>query len=433
MEKADIKRVIIAQKETTGNVSFVERDRRIREGILSSDRFVRIIAGVRRCGKSTLIEQIRGASGEKNYAINFDDNRLTGFNSDDFEKLYESFLELYDPEKTWYLDEIQNIEGWEKFIRRLHNQRHKVFITGSNARMLSADLGTHLTGRYIQSELFPFSFIEFLRFRKIPIENDTMLSPTKTTILKKAYWEYITTGGFPEYLLSRNSDYLKTLYENIIYRDIVARHNIKNTRTLVEMTHYLISNISKETSYTALKNTFGLSNAITVKEYIGYLEDCYLLFPVSKFDYSLKKQLVNPKKIYCVDPGLANSISFRFSENAGRQLENIIFLHLRRKTAGIYYHKNKYECDFIVVNKQKVIQAIQVCHTIADTETRDRELKGLLEAMENYKLDKGFIITDDEEETIEKNGFMIYIKPAWKFLLDEDDVYLQTKVHRLGS
>jgi hypothetical protein len=124
MEKADIKRVIIAQKEATVNFSFVARENRIKEKILGGDRFVRIIAGVRRCGKSTLMEQIRGTSGEKNYAINFDDNRLTGFNSDDFEKLYESFHELYDPEKTWYLDEVQNIEGWEKFIRRLHNQRH---------------------------------------------------------------------------------------------------------------------------------------------------------------------------------------------------------------------------------------------------------------------------------------------------------------------
>jgi hypothetical protein len=188
------------------------------------------------------------------------------------------------------------------------------------------------------------------------------------------------------------------------------------------MTHYLISNISKETSYTALKNTFGLSNAITIKEYIGYLEDCYLLFPVSKFDYSLKKQLVNPKKIYCIDHGLAHNISFRFSENAGRQLENVVFLHLRRKVKGIYYYKNNYECDFLVVNKLKVTRAIQVCHSIADPETRERELKGLLEAMENHNLAKGFIITNDEEETIEKNGSMIYVVPAWKFLLDEDNL-----------
>ena len=418
MNKEEIKKVIIGQREVERTFQYVERESRIQSEISSQDPFIRIVTGVRRCGKSTLMEQVRINSAGNKYALNFNDNRLTGFGADDFEKLYEAFHELFEPQKTWYFDEIQNIKGWELFIRRLHNEGHKVFITGSNARMLSAELGTELTGRYLQSELFPFSFSEFLRFRNISLEKNFIYSPRKTVMLKKAFIEYISDGGFPEYLQTKLPDYLQTLYENIIYRDIVARHQIRNTQTLLELAHFLISNISKETSYNALRANFGLSNAITVKEYIGYMEDAYLLFSINKFDYSLKKQLANPKKIYCVDTGLANMVSFKFSENIGRKLENLVFLHLRRKQSGIYYHKSSYECDFLIVNKGRVENAVQVCRSLDEPETRKREIRGLLEAIKEHRLSEGFIITEDQEEIIKADGTDIIVIPAWKFLLD---------------
>ncbi len=309
------------------------------------------------------------------------------------------------------------MEGWEIFVRRLHNEGQKVYITGSNARMLSHELGTHLTGRHIQTELFPFSFAEFLRFNKIRIDKNNFYSPTKSTSLRKLFRDYVRQGGFPEFLQTKNQEYLKSLYENIIYRDVVARYNIRNTRTLIEMLHFLISNISKETSYNALKNTFGISNANTVKEYISYFENAYLLFSINKFDYSLKKQLANAKKIYTIDTGLANIISFQFSENFGRQLENIVFLELRRQSKEIYYHKNKHECDFITRKNQKVSDAIQVCQSMENDSTRKREINGLLEAMNDYQLQTGFVITEDEEETILQKGMTIHVLPAWKWLL----------------
>ncbi|MFO7615172.1 MAG: ATP-binding protein [Bacteroidales bacterium] len=419
MNKQDIKKVIVAQKELRPELRYVEREEGISKEVISTDPFIRIFSGVRRCGKSTLMDHIRNNSKEKNFCLSFDDNRLTGFIASDFEKLYEAFYELYDPEKTWYFDEIQNIEGWEWFIRRLHNEGHKVLITGSNANMLSRELGTHLTGRYLQTEIFPFSFAEYCRFREISIEPNDFYSATKTTLLKKAFREYIMNGGFPEFLQSGNSDYLKILFENILYRDVIARHNIRNGKLLMEMTHFLISNISKETSYNSLKNTFGLANAITVKEYISFLEDCYLLFSINKFDYSLKIQLANPKKIYCIDSGLAGIVSFQFSENYGRQLENLAFLHLRRKGAEIYYHRGNYECDFLEVSKKKVVRAIQVCQSIEKPTTQQRELSGLIEALKTYQLQTGLIVTEDEEETIEHNGFTIQVVPAWKFLLTD--------------
>ena len=417
MNKGEIKKVIVAQNEVEKEFDYVQRDYVTLAEDWQKDPFVRIVAGVRRCGKSTLVEHVRQNNPEKNYALNFDDNRLSGFTSTDFEKLYESFHELYETERTWYFDEIQNIEGWEKFVRRLHNEGHKVYITGSNARMLSIELGTHLTGRYIQTELFPFSFGEYLRFNEIQFEKSDFYSSRKSIALKKAFNDYILHGGFPEFLQTKNPEYLKSLYESIIYRDVVARYNIRNARTLIEMLHFLISNLSKETSYNALKNVFGISNANSVKEYISYFENSYLLFSINKFDYSLKKQLANPKKIYTIDTGLANSVSFQFSENFGRQLENIVFLELRRQSQEIYYHKNKHECDFITRQNRKVTNAIQVCQSLENESTRKRELNGLLEAMQDHKLQNGFIITEDEEETIIEKELTIRVLPAWKWLL----------------
>jgi predicted AAA+ superfamily ATPase len=417
MNKADLKKVIISQAENSREIKYVSRDNKFQDKISANDPFIRIITGVRRCGKSTLLQHIREGNAEKDFAINFDDNRLTGFSSEDFEKLYEAFNELFKTEKTWYFDEIQNISGWERFVRRLHNEGNKVFITGSNARMLSTELGTHLTGRYLQTELFPFTFAEYLRFADFEVNDKDFFTPSRIIILKKAFHEYVTLGGFPEFLQTKNPDYLKTLYDNIIYRDVVSRYGIKNSRILIEMAHFLISNISKETSYNALKKNFGIANAVTIKEYIGYLENCYLLFSVNKFDYSLKKQLANPKKIYCIDTGLAHFISFKFSENKGRQLENIVYLHLRKSNFDIYYHKNNFECDFIVVKNAKAVMAIQVCQSIDDANTRKRELRGLAEAMQMYSIPVGYIISEDEEETIEETGFTIKIIPIWKYLL----------------
>lgn len=413
MNKAELKKVIVAQSEVQNKMKYVHRDKET----LKSNPFISIVAGVRRCGKSTLIDYYRKQNAEKQFAINFDDNRLTEFSVDDFEKLYEAFNELFNPEKTWYLDEIQIIKGWERFVRRLYNEGHKVYITGSNATMSSAELGTHLTGRYTQTELFPFSFNEFLKFREIQLKKNDLFSQEKTNILKKAFREFVKIGGFPDYLQTENQDYLKSFYENIIYKDVVARYNIKNTKTLVEMVHFLISNIAKEASYNSLKNVFSMSNANTVKEHISYFENSYLLFSINKFDYSLKKQLANPKKIYCIDTGLANVVSFQFSENFGRQLENVVFLQLRRNGTGIYYHKNKHECDFIVTDSGKVVKALQVCQSLENPATRKREINGLIEAMRNYKLSEGLIITEDEEDVIVENETTIQVIPVWKWLL----------------
>lgn len=417
MNKEEIKKVIVDQNEKYKSINFIQRDKTLAVEGEYNDPFIQIVSGIRRCGKSTLVQHIRENNPEKNYSINFDDNRLVGLTSDDFEKLNEAFHELYEPEKTYYFDEIQLVEGWERFVSRLYNEGNKIYITGSNATMLSKELGTHLTGRNVRTELFPFSFNEYLIFKGIQRKKNDFYSPEKSTQLKKAFRNYLLNGGFPEFLQTSHPLYLKNLYENIIYKDVIARYNIRSVRTIIELIHFLISNISKETSYNALKKVFGLSNAISVKEYISYFENAYLIFSINKFDFSLKKQLANPKKIYAIDTGLANSVSFQFSDNFGRQLENAVFLQLKRLGFEIYYHKNKQECDFIIRENGKIINAIQVSHSVDNESVRNREISGLQEALLQYDLHNGLIITEDEEEIIRINELTIHVIPVWKWLL----------------
>ena len=417
MNREELKRVIVSQHESLKTEHIVERDILQDFSKDFESHFITVVSGIRRCGKSTLIRHIRMNSREKDYFINFDDHRLIKFTVEDFVRLYETFLELYEPQKTLYFDEIQNIPGWEKFVRRLYDEGNKIFITGSNAQMLSSEMGTHLTGRSVKTELFPFSFTEFLRFKGIETDEKSFYSEMQRAGIKKAFEEYAGAGGFPEFLKTPNTNYLQNIYENILYKDVIVRHKIRNERTLAELSHFLMSNIAREFRYTSLKNSLGLSNAITVKEYIAYLENSYLLFSINKFDYSLKKQLTNPKRVYAIDIALTNAISFAFSENTGRKLENIVFLQLKRIGYEIFYHRRKYECDFLLRRKGRIAGAIQVSADLHTDKTRDREMNGLKEAMEDHKLNKGYIISMDEEETYRTNDKTIEIMPAWKWLL----------------
>lgn len=420
IEKTVLKSVILSQKKRISNQNLIQRD--VFETVLSAVKtpFVQVITGIRRTGKSTLLKQLRAEKTDNNYFINFDDNRLYNFEIEDFETLHEAFLELYGEENVFYFDEIQNIDGWEKYVRRLYEEGKKIFITGSNAKMLSTELGTHLTGRNIQTEMFPFSFAEFLRWKKLDWTPHDLYEPAKSAQIKNAFKSYAVSGGLPEYLQTDNSEFLKSLYNDIVYRDVIARYGIRQEKSLIELLHYLISNLTKEFSYNKLKDIIGFSNAITIKEYINYFEQSYLLFSINKFDYSLRKQLLNPKKIYVIDTGLANSISFRFSENMGQQLENIVFLQLKRLGLEVFYHRDTYECDFIVREKEVISAAIQVSMSLFDPKTKARELRGLLEAMLTYKLTKGLIISLDEEENIEMEGLSVAVIPIWKWLLTSD-------------
>ena len=225
---------------------------------------------------------------------------------------------MFDKQSTFYFDEIQNIKVWEKFVRRLNDYSNKVYLTGSNANLLSKDLGTHLTGRYGKLELFPASFMEYLNFKKIKLEKNDFYLREKQILIQKEFQNYLKDGGFLKYLETKDKDFFKTSFDNILYRDVIVKYKISHEKGLKDILHYLTSNISKEYSYTTLKSISNISSITTIKDYIFYLENYYLLFSITQYDKSLKKQLINPKKAYIIDTGLANFISFKFSEDKGR-------------------------------------------------------------------------------------------------------------------
>lgn len=412
MDKEIIKDVLLKQNEIIKE-SFTPRT--IFKEITEKNPFVVIISGIRRCGKSTLLNQIRT---KDCYYINFDDDRLINFTVEDFQTMYETLIELFGEKEIFLFDEIQNIKAWERFVRRLHDDKKKVFITGSNASMLSKELGTHLTGRHLAYELYPFSFKEYLIFKSYKLSSLDKLTPIERSKIKKHFNEYLKKGGFPEYLQTKKKQYLHTVYSNILYRDIITRYNLPSEKPIKETVHFVASNIAKELSFNTLKKLTGLSSATTIREYFEYLENSYLVFLIPKYDFSLKKQHYAAKKAYFIDPGMANEIGFRVSEDEGRLLENVIFLQLKRKREEIFFHKQKKECDFLIKKGMKITKAIQVtCYL--NKNNQKREIQGLLEALKEYNLKEGLILTLDKEGEILEDNKKIIIKPAWKWLLED--------------
>ncbi|MFH1225294.1 MAG: ATP-binding protein [Candidatus Diapherotrites archaeon] len=369
--------------------------------------FAVVISGIRRCGKSTLLKQL--LKRERNfYYINLEDIRLNGFELSDFTKADEIFKERYGTGGTYFFDEIQTVPKWEKFVRWLVDKKEKVVLTGSNASLLSRELGTLLTGRHLSHELFPFSYREFLRYHKHRPSADS-------------FAKYLTAGGFPEYLEKREGYALQELLRDVIMRDVAVRFGIRNSDLLKKLAIYLVSNVGKEFSYNSLKKTFSVASVQSIIDYISFFEDSYLIFTIPKFSYSYKEQQASPKKAYSIDNGLSAANSISFSKDSGRMLENQVFLHLRRKHGEIFYFRKEHECDFVIGKKGKITDAVQVCWSIND-DNKEREISGLLEALEKFNLKKGVIVTHGQEDAIKERGKSIAVKPAWKWMLEGGDV-----------
>ena len=347
---------------------------------------------------------------------------MVDFAAEDFNSLYEVFLELYGEKKVFFFDEIQNVPKWETFVNRMQAKGCKFFLTGSNASLLSKELGTKLTGRNVNIELFPFSFVEFLAFNGFELSRNGMSLTSERAAIKKHFAEYLRHGGMPEYLKYQQPVLLKGVYDDILYRDIVARYGVKQVKPLRELGLYLISNFGTTFSYNNLKNVLGVRSMNTIKNYADFFENSYLIFLVRKFSFSLKDQLASLKKVYCIDNGLAESVAFQFSKNKGKFLENLVFLELRRKFSEIYYYKtsNDLEVDFLTKSGRKDIGLIQVADNLDSEKTKAREVKALLKAMDELKLKTALILTEDTEEDISQNGRSIAVKPIYKWLLGSE-------------
>jgi uncharacterized protein len=371
-----------------------------------------IISGIRRCGKSTLMLQMAKNFPDFHY-VTFDDERLINFIVDDFQDLI-TILHKRSASKVLFFDEIQNIPLWERFVRRIHDQGYKLFLTGSNANLLSSELATHLTGRYLKIELFPFSFFEIIRSKNIDYKN---ITTQKKALILSIFDQYIENGGFPEWYNSQNKELLQRIYEDIIYRDVIARYKIQEIKSLKQLSQFLMTNLAKEFSYQSIAKTIQIKSTSSVKNYVEFLESVYLLFEIFKYDYSLKKQYVSNKKIYTIDMGLRNVVSFKHSSDLGRLLENLVFLELKRRQKTIFFHKEKHECDFIIEEKGKIIEVIQVCLSLNE-ENQTREFAGLIEAAHLFNLNNAKIINYNRDEILKVESTEIHIIPVWKWLLE---------------
>lgn len=411
-----LRRIIIQQKAEGFNIEGTVR-REILDEVIKcfKDDRVLILTGVRRSGKSTILKQLVHEKQEYCY-VNFEDERFIDFKAQDFEQLNEVLIETYGNPKLYFFDEVQNIEKFEVFVRRLQDQGNKVVITGSNASLLSKEFGTRLTGRYKPFEVYPFSFREYLIFKKVEPQKDWPYLAEKRVNLIKMLDEYLENGGMPEYLKNKDKEYIKTVYENILYRDVIARYNIRRQKILKELVNILTAGISSVFTYNSLKTSLGLANSITIKEYISYLNNSFLFFELQKFDFSLKKQLSAPKKAYIIDPAFSQVAGFNISANKGRILENVVFLELKRRNKEVYYYAGKGECDFLVKEGTKISEAIQVCYAL-DKDNKEREVKGLIESMGKFRIKEGIIITHEQEEEIKTSGKTIKVVPAFKWLL----------------
>ncbi|MEK6972815.1 MAG: ATP-binding protein [archaeon] len=401
MLKEKLEKIIVTQKKelALNEKTVIREDLPLVKPVPS---FVKVISGIRRCGKSTLLRQL--LKKEKNfYYINLEDVRLDDFELSDFVKLDEIFNALYGGNGIYFFDEIQVVPKWEKFVRSLVDKKKKVVLTGSNASLLSKELGTLLTGRHLSYELFPFSFKEFLDYFNFAPSIDS-------------FEKYFRLGGFPEYLERKQNFVLQELLKDVVIRDVAVRFSIRNSDLLKKLAVYLISNVGKEFSFNSLKKMFSVASVQSIIDYISFFEDSYLLFTIPKFSYSYKEQQVNPKKIYSIDNGLSLANSISFSKDRGRMLENQVFLHLRRKYKELFYFKEKNECDFIIKEKGKITQAIQVCYELNE-DNNEREINGLVEVLAKFKLKQGLILTYDQEDMIEIQNKKILIKPVWKWLL----------------
>lgn len=389
------------------------------------------LVGVRRCGKTSILyDTINQLSQKidktKILFLNFEDERLD-LTIDELDFVLQAYQELYPKQDLsrcyFFFDEIQNINGWEKFVRRVYDSvTKKIFITGSNSKLLSYEIATSLRGRTLSFEVFPLSFSEYLKFNEIDVD---LYSSKSLAHIKNAQKRFLKNGGFPEILFLKEEYQIQTLQEYfnvLLYKDLVERYKITNSVALKFFLKRVIASSTKQISINKIYNEFK-SNGIkigknTLYNFLDYIQNVYLALVLHRYDKKLVNMELGEKKIYSIDVGLSNAVEFRFSDDLGKALENVVFLELRRKHKDIFYYRDSNsECDFIISERNHIIQAIQVSYDASDKETLKREIKGLLNACKYFNLNKGTIVTYDSEDEIVAENIKIELIPFYKLAL----------------
>jgi len=413
------KQVLLDQQKEKNEISLENLTSRREEVYFDlSSRLAQIVIGVRRSGKSTLCHKVLKQN-DINYAyINFDDERLYDLKTEDLNVVLEALYMVYGDFEYLFCDEIQNIPSWFLFVNRLLRQKKRLIITGSNAKLLSSELSTHLTGRYNQIELFPFSFSEILEYKNIPADDDSTLGVARR---KSAFEEYMSQGGFPELFEVKNKKaYIRNLFNAIILRDIKQRFSLRYPEALRKIADYLTDTPCSEVNYSSLAKQFSFGSAHTAENYVGYLRQAYLLIGLQKFSFKSRERIRNEKN-YVIDTALISTAKEGFSEqNFGWRLENIVCIELFRRRNqtlnDVYYHKSGYEIDFVLVSDNKVVELIQVSVDISAQKTFNREVNALLRASKELRCNNLTLITLNEDRVYTADNQTINIVSILKWL-----------------
>ncbi|NWF52740.1 MAG: ATP-binding protein [Nitrospirae bacterium] len=414
-----MKEIVLSQKIERDELlrgRYVQREglKRARESLQGN--LIKVIIGPRRAGKSVFsIQMLEGL----NFAyLNFDDERL--MSTSDYDELLKAIRQVYGETKLILFDEIQNLPKWELFVNRLHRRGFNVILTGSNAHLLSRELSTHLTGRYTQFQIFPFSFLEFLRAEEFAMDEALELKERQGLLLGRLD-SYLERGGYPEIVVKDLDvkNYLTTLFESVLFKDIVKRYGVRYTKMLSDLARYLITNHSNEFSYTKLKNILEFRSVHTVENYTKYLAEAFLMFSVDRFSFKLKEQMRSPKKGYAYDTGIIHAIKLKTGNDIGRLMENLVAIELMRRELEFYYYRpvNGKEVDFLIKRGSKVDELIQVCYDINDYETKKRELASLAKAGKTIGCDRLTVLTWDYKAEEKYSGESIIFLPLWRWLI----------------
>ena len=421
MKLTDIEKVLLEQQDELEALEGEVLIHRPEEDLINlKSKLAQVVIGVRRSGKSTLcFNALRKAGVHYAYA-NFDDERLTELETEDLDNVLQTLYKIYGKFDYLFLDEIQNIDRWPLFVNRLLRQKIHILITGSNAKLLSTELASHLTGRHHKIELFPFSFKDWCVIKGLDY---TRLTTKNKGLISKAYEEYFRQGGFPELLSNEENpkEYISTLIDNIITQDIQKRYNIRHIDALKRLAHHILNETPTIIVKNTLQDTIGIKSERTLGNYLMYLNQTYLVSTISKYSFKSRER-ARSEKSYAIDVAFMDKRENAFSgENLGWRLETMVYLELLRRKAGteydIYYYQGRNaEADFVVCDGNKTLAVYQVSYDISNEKTRKREIKGCIAGAKATKCDNLFLITDHESETIKEEGYTIQVVPVWEWL-----------------
>ncbi len=388
---------------------------------LSSD-LIKVILGPRRAGKSVFALML--LKGQNFAYFNFDDESLEA-EKIDLDELMSELKQVYGDTKYILFDEIQNLNGWELFVNRLHRAGYNLVLTGSNASLLSKELATHLTGRHIPIEILPFDFKEILKAKEYEFSFDKLFSPNEKAKFLGFLTLYMTNGGYPDVVIKdlEPRGYLDVLFDSVLFKDIIKRHNVRFSKQINSLGSYLINNTASQHTTRKLANVLKFKSDVTVGKYLDYLIEAYMIFSLERYSIKVGSRLQSPKKIYVVDNGLITAKAVQHSPNTGKLMENLVFMELVKRgnqpNRDLFYYKtrNDREIDFVRKEGYKVMELIQTSYDISNPDTLQREIKALVEAGEELEVSKLTLLTWDEKREVKKDGMAIQLIPMWEWLI----------------